>query len=230
MQPRAREELEADDERDWVALSLPPRAFARAGQWLSAADGAPTPLARVLYAILGLYPPFFLFVGIGGANILTMYSNPVWGPTWVGFATFFACVGLGGFHSLRRVATSVDADATVFERGHLQQLGVASRTVPAAAKRSLARWSGVIGVFVSLLALGMTFIGFASGQIFLSAAYAAFYLFNDVCFLTFGAWWISLKVGAAVADATCCNHGDGYRVDNLGDQRQSPDGTPFVRF
>eukprot|EP01045_Picozoa_sp_COSAG04_P039003 COSAG04_NODE_10719_length_757_cov_1.092705_2_plen_105_part_01 len=66
--PRAepREELEVGDERAWVALSLSPRAFARVGQWLSAADGAPTPLAWVMYAVLGLYPAFFLFVGIDG--------------------------------------------------------------------------------------------------------------------------------------------------------------------
>ena len=77
--PRAEPREELDDERGWVALSVAPRAFGRAGQWLSAADGAPTPLAWALYAVLGLYPPFFLFVGANGMNIFTTYDDPVFG-------------------------------------------------------------------------------------------------------------------------------------------------------
>ena len=64
-----------------------------------------------------------LFVGVGGMNILTTYRDPILGPTFVGCAVFMACVGLGGFHSLRKVAASVDTGAVDFERGHLQQLG-----------------------------------------------------------------------------------------------------------
>ena len=102
------EKDELEEEQEWVTLSLAPRVFPRIGAALSAAGGAPTPLARALYAVLGLYPPFFLFVGVNGENILTEYSDPVDGPVFVGFATFFACVGLGGFHSLRSVTASVD--------------------------------------------------------------------------------------------------------------------------
>ena len=54
-----------EEEDDWVTLSVAPQMFARVGRWLSAADGAPTPLAWALYAILGLYPPYFFFIGFG---------------------------------------------------------------------------------------------------------------------------------------------------------------------
>ena len=46
-----REELEEEEQRDWVTLSAVAPLFARVGQWLSAADGAPTPLAWALYAV-----------------------------------------------------------------------------------------------------------------------------------------------------------------------------------
>jgi hypothetical protein len=215
-----------EENGQWATLELATRVFGAIGRALSAPDGKPTPFGRILEAFLVVYPLVFFFFGFDGSGITTMYADPVFLTVWVGLTIFFVACGPCAFRSVRAV-TLLPTGPPRFDRGHLEQLGWTTTAIPASAISSLRRWSAAIITLVVLMVLGLTGTFIATGELsprkndFIGVVMWIGFL--DICFIGVAAWWISVKIASALANAqvltvahaaeavlTSLRHGDAF--------------------
>lgn len=122
----------------------------------------------------------------------------------VGVTMFIYGVGLGSFHALRRVTAPLSNDGQRLGLGacHLQQLGMAgSQTVPKSVSASLQRVTVGIAVFLLLCIVSSVIAGSALGM-FGSIGGAINLFLIITCVVWLSLFWLSLKVGSALALAS----------------------------